>query len=709
MAEAVHYIHLQNFSKSLLETLNGQRLGGHFCDVTVHIHEATLRAHRCVLAAGSPFFHDKLLLGYSEIEVPPVVPSQVVQQLVEFMYSGSLVVAQSEALQILTAASILQIKTVIDECTQIISQSRSPKPPPAAPSMPLAMSRVPTAKSQEQSKDSPGTVALLRDSCPSSSRPNEMEPPGAPQLEAPKLLCASEVRYKLRDLLSSQQRQLGEGRERPASEGELAAAGSDGEGPYVGLHPSEVQPSCHSRKQRQPVRLQLSDTLPVIIKDEEEEDNEEEEEAGGNKLSCFSECGGGGAFPSCGEAKMRSAEDPGGGGGGTARKDSVQLDYAPVEGQDFFSGQDVFSESFIPTWQSEDGSEGAAAASRDGEKFHSDCSLEASNMRTLAGDFKPAPAGFTARAPEPRSLAFVSGLGIQRELKAEVSVAAAAGAGPSTTTTSIFQFHLPQPGVAQSFYSVQPETGAANSMVQLSPGTMVTGTLHSDQAQRPGPSRCPEPSYQCSHCQKTFSSRKNYTKHMFIHSGEKPHQCSICWRSFSLRDYLLKHMVTHTGVRAFQCSICCKRFTQKSSLNVHMRTHRPERFQCCICNKYFSHRTLLERHVATHTAWKGGEADGASGTVTWKEKPDTGEGAVVATWKGDPAAEGTIPSHTAWKGDPTATEGTMAAHPTWKGDPGAEGAITAWKGDSATESPLPTHPAWKGDPSGDGSIPTHTA
>ncbi|RMC22818.1 hypothetical protein DUI87_00178 [Hirundo rustica rustica] len=118
MPEAVHYIHLQNFSRSLLETLNGQRVAGQFCDVTVRIREASLRAHRCVLAAGSPFFHDKLLLGHSAIEVPPVVPSAAVRQLVEFLYSGSLVVAQSEALHILTAASVLQIKTVIDDRKQ---------------------------------------------------------------------------------------------------------------------------------------------------------------------------------------------------------------------------------------------------------------------------------------------------------------------------------------------------------------------------------------------------------------------------------------------------------------------------------------------------------------------------------------------------------------------------------------------------------------
>ncbi|KAI5089690.1 zinc finger and BTB domain-containing protein 45 [Silurus meridionalis] len=80
-----------------------------------------------------------------------------------------------------------------------------------------------------------------------------------------------------------------------------------------------------------------------------------------------------------------------------------------------------------------------------------------------------------------------------------------------------------------------------------------------------------------------------------------PPCCSICWRSFSLRDYLLKHMVVHTGVRAFQCSVCSKRFTQKSSLNVHMRTHRVERnFSCTVCNRAFTHRTLLERHALQH-------------------------------------------------------------------------------------------------------------
>ncbi|XP_064293649.1 zinc finger and BTB domain-containing protein 45 [Phalacrocorax carbo] len=453
MAEAVHYIHLQNFSRSLLETLNGQRLGGHFCDVTVRIREATLRAHRCVLAAGSPFFHDKLLLGHSAIEVPPVVPSGAVRQLVEFMYSGCLVVAQSEALQILTAASILQIKTVIDECTQIISQSRGPKalPPPPRPPRP--------------------------DPAPAPTDPRH-KPLPAPALAPPE--------------------------------------------PDVRFGPAEPAPSCHSRKQRQPLRLQL----PV------KEEEEEEEEAGGTAA------GEEGFAP-----PPFAAEEP-----------------------PFFGAPEVFADAFLPPWPGEEGG-----------KFGPDCSLEA-----------------LGRAPAFGAKGVTGGNG--------------------------FGFAPPPP-----LYEGGAEAGLGGAGVAPTP-----------EAPQPGPSRCPEPSYQCGHCQKTFSSRKNYTKHMFIHSGEKPHQCSICWRSFSLRDYLLKHMVTHTGVRAFQCGVCCKRFTQKSSLNVHMRTHRPERFQCRLCTKGFSHRTLLERHAAaTHPVPPPGPPPGPP-------PPEPG----LATWPGAEAA-GAGPAHTA--------------------------------------------------------------
>nr|XP_040146782.1 zinc finger and BTB domain-containing protein 45 isoform X1 [Ictidomys tridecemlineatus]XP_040146783.1 zinc finger and BTB domain-containing protein 45 isoform X1 [Ictidomys tridecemlineatus] len=503
-AEAVHHIHLQNFSRSLLETLNGQRLGGHFCDVTVRIREASLRAHRCVLAAGSPFFQDKLLLGHSEIRVPPVVPAQTVRQLVEFLYSGSLVVAQGEALQVLTAASVLRIQTVIDECTQIIARARAPGTPAPAP------------------------------------LPAPVPPPLAP----------AQLRHRLRHLLAA--RPLG--------------------------HPGVA----HSRKQRQPARLQLP-ALPAKIEGPDadpvlpvpEDRGEDEEDTDGETDGEDGDGGGPGegqappSFPDCATGFLTAAAD-------SAREDppaSAGLTDYGSAGRDFLRGavvaEDVFPESYVSAWHEEGGTatEGCPAET----PAPPDCSL--------AGPRVP-------------------------------------GVKTSGMPVALFPFHLGTPGPPQptppapsgpapaptsTFYpALQPEAAPSTQLGEaLAPPVVPASAPSGPPVRVPG---AEQPAYECSHCRKTFSSRKNYTKHMFIHSGEKPHQCAVCWRSFSLRDYLLKHMVTHTGVRAFQCAVCAKRFTQKSSLNVHMRTHRPERAPCPACGKVFSHRALLERHLAAHPA-----------------------------------------------------------------------------------------------------------
>ncbi|XP_039724700.1 zinc finger and BTB domain-containing protein 45 [Pteropus medius] len=512
-AEAVHHIHLQNFSRSLLETLNGQRLGGHFCDVTVRIREASLRAHRCVLAAGSPFFQDKLLLGHSEIRVPPVVPAQTVRQLVEFLYSGSLVVAQGEALQVLTAASVLRIQTVIDECTQIIARARAPASAPGASAPPPLPTPVP--------------------------------PPLAP----------AQLRHRLRHLLAA--RPLG--------------------------HPG----AAHSRKQRQPARLQLP-APPAPLKTEgsdadlvapaapedggDDDDDETDDDTDGED----GEGGGPGEgqapppFPDCAAGFLTAAADG-------AREEPPApaglSDYGGA-GRDFLRGpsaaEDVFPDSYVPAWQEEDGT--AAEGCPAEVPVPPDC--------VLSG---PRPPG--VKTPGPSVALFPFHLGAPGPPPAQPPPA------PSGPVSA------PPP----SFYpALQPDAAPSAPLGEAPAPPAAPAT-----APAATPVRAPgsePPAYECSHCRKTFSSRKNYTKHMFIHSGEKPHQCAVCWRSFSLRDYLLKHMVTHTGVRAFQCAVCAKRFTQKSSLNVHMRTHRPERAPCPACGKVFSHRALLERHLAAHPA-----------------------------------------------------------------------------------------------------------
>ncbi|KAA0721640.1 Zinc finger and BTB domain-containing protein 45 [Triplophysa tibetana] len=571
--ETVHYIHLHNSSQSVLEALRSQRRKGLFCDVTVRIHDASLRAHACVLAAGSPFFQDKLLLGHSEISVPPLVPAETVKQLVDFMYSGSLVVLHSQALCILTAASILQIKTVIDECTQIISQRRAavgaggtgplgsalPKQEegggggdgkgressalqgfgygmPADCGSAAEMAAALSAGAQGDSSGLEGgvgplmTIGELGGAGLCRGEVLGVAGGGA-MMKAPS--CSQEINYMLnpnversmssQNIAANERAQItspaGIGRGGGVEYGDVGEelVGSMdrySEEDERDVHDGERdRQTAHTRKQRQPLRLQVLGGEEVVVKNEGVQEGE-------------------GLFEmdDRGSASHQSEYSQGG----------------------FYEEAAVFSGGF---WSQAD-------------------------PQASLGPNPRARVNKPLTPPPPPSQNLSSQMLYQFPASESQSSSFFVG-GPMVIDN-----------LADSCQQAPPPAPLTPAPPPPTPAC-VAGLSFTPQAS--------ETSFDCSHCGKSLRSRKNYSKHMFIHSGQKPHQCSICWRSFSLRDYLLKHMVVHTGVRAFQCSVCSKRFTQKSSLNVHMRTHRVERtFTCGVCHRAFTHRTLLERHALQH-------------------------------------------------------------------------------------------------------------
>lgn len=117
------HIEFPHHSSSLLESLNRHRLEGKFCDVSLLVQGRELRAHKAVLAAASPYFHDKLLLGDApRLTLPNVIEADALEGLLQLIYSGSLHLPLAALPAHLLAASGLQMWQVVDRCSEILRE-----------------------------------------------------------------------------------------------------------------------------------------------------------------------------------------------------------------------------------------------------------------------------------------------------------------------------------------------------------------------------------------------------------------------------------------------------------------------------------------------------------------------------------------------------------------------------------------------------------
>ncbi|XP_029436265.1 zinc finger and BTB domain-containing protein 7B [Rhinatrema bivittatum] len=117
-------------SSDLLSSLNEQRHRGVLCDITIRTQGLEYRTHRAVLAACSHYFK-KLFFSSSvattgvqrDVCELDVLKPDALGALLEFAYTATLTISNSNMRDVLQAARLLEIPCVVDACLEILQCS----------------------------------------------------------------------------------------------------------------------------------------------------------------------------------------------------------------------------------------------------------------------------------------------------------------------------------------------------------------------------------------------------------------------------------------------------------------------------------------------------------------------------------------------------------------------------------------------------------
>ncbi|XP_055309908.1 zinc finger protein 660-like [Sitodiplosis mosellana] len=103
--------------------------------------------------------------------------------------------------------------------------------------------------------------------------------------------------------------------------------------------------------------------------------------------------------------------------------------------------------------------------------------------------------------------------------------------------------------------------------------------------------------HKCHVCGYVASCESNLTKHIRVHTGDKPYTCDVCSRSFTQKSVLNRHKKIHSGEKTFVCSVCSKSFALKCTLNRHLLTHNDDLTHSCLeCGQQFATEDAQKLH-----------------------------------------------------------------------------------------------------------------
>ncbi|KAJ9589788.1 hypothetical protein L9F63_027953, partial [Diploptera punctata] len=95
-----------------------------FADVKLQYRRKRYEAHRAVLSASSPYFQAMFTTGLLEVQKDTIelhaIPPQILNTLIDFIYTGEININQDNVQELMIAADMLELNEVVVGCTEFL-------------------------------------------------------------------------------------------------------------------------------------------------------------------------------------------------------------------------------------------------------------------------------------------------------------------------------------------------------------------------------------------------------------------------------------------------------------------------------------------------------------------------------------------------------------------------------------------------------------
>lgn len=118
-----------SYCYQLLQELDKQRKSGILCDVNIVVSGQVFRAHKNILVAGSRYFKTLYCLTKGDAQEQATVTHldvaavQGFSVILDFLYSGNLLLTSQNAIEVMSVASYLQMTEVVHSCRAFIKDA----------------------------------------------------------------------------------------------------------------------------------------------------------------------------------------------------------------------------------------------------------------------------------------------------------------------------------------------------------------------------------------------------------------------------------------------------------------------------------------------------------------------------------------------------------------------------------------------------------